>query len=77
MGNDRKFQDVLRDLAPPKEQGKVEGFFNSAENAGKLGSLVEDIRNAMMEYQVCTSSYYSFLRCPTSVSDVTAARDLR
>ena len=48
----RKLEDVCRDLAPLEEQGKVEGFFNNFENAGKLSGLVEDIRDAMMEYQV-------------------------
>ena len=52
----RKLQDVGRDLVPLKKQGKVEGFFNNAENAGKLGGLVEEIRDAMMEYQVCGST---------------------
>ena len=46
-------QGVLRDLNPLEEEGKVEGFFNNAENAGKLGDLVEDIRDVMMDYQVC------------------------
>ena len=36
-----------------EEQGKVEGFFNNVENADRLGGLVEDIRDAMIEYQVC------------------------
>ena len=45
-------EDVGRDLVALEKQGKVEGFFNNAENAGKLSSLVEDIRDAMMEYQV-------------------------
>ena len=45
-----------RDLVPLKKQGKVEGFFNNSENAGKLSSLVEDIRDAMMEYQVYSSA---------------------
>jgi len=35
------------------EQGKIEGFYKNVDNAGKLGGLVEDIRDAMMEYQVC------------------------
>ena len=52
----RKLRDVGRDLVPLKKQGKVEGFFNNAENAGKLGGLVEEIRDAMMEYQVCGST---------------------
>ena len=52
----RKLQGVLRDLALLEEEGKVEGFFNNAENAGKLGDLVEDVRDAMMDYQVCVLS---------------------
>ena len=35
------------------EQGKAEGFFNNVENADKLGGLVEDVRDAIMDYQVC------------------------
>ena len=48
----RKLQDVRRDLTPLEEQGKVEGLFNNTENSGRLGGLVEDIRDAIMEYQV-------------------------
>ena len=48
----RKLKEVDRELVLLEKQGKVEGFFNNAENAGKLSSLVEDIRDAMMEYQV-------------------------
>ena len=51
----RKLKDVGRELVPLEKQGKVEGFFNNTENAGKLSSLVEDIRDAMMEYQVHAS----------------------
>ena len=53
MGISRKLEDVRRDLARLAEQGKVEGFFNNVQNVDKLGSMVEDIRDAMMEYQVC------------------------
>ena len=60
MGISRKLEDAHRDLTPLKEQGPVEGFFKNVVNAGKLGSLVEGIRDAMMEYQVCESGY-SFL----------------
>ena len=52
----RKLKDVGRDLVPLKKQGKIEGFFNNAENAGKLSGLVEGIRDAMMEYQVYGST---------------------
>ena len=37
------------------QQGKVAGFFNDVRNADKLASLAEDIRNAMIDYQVCPS----------------------
>ena len=56
----RKLDGVLRGLAPLEKQGKAEGFFNNAENAGKLGGLVEDIRDAMLEYQVCCSTFHFF-----------------
>ena len=46
-------QEVLQDLGPLEKQGKVEGFFKNTENAAQLGGLVEGIRDAMMEYQVC------------------------
>ena len=55
----RKLQEVLRGLAPLEKQGKVEGFFNNTENAAQLGGLVEGIRDAMMEYQVCVSNSLS------------------
>lgn len=45
--------DVHRELEPLAKQGKVEGFFNNIKNADKLGGLVESVRNAVMDYQVC------------------------
>ena len=72
----RKLQDVLRDLAPLKRQGKVEGFFNNTENAAQLGGLVEGIRDAMMEYQVC-GSYYSSPPRLIFLSDIAATGNLR
>ena len=51
-------QDVGRDLLQLEKQGKVEGFFNNAENSAKLSGFVEEIRDAMLEYQVCGSAAY-------------------
>ena len=48
----RKLEDINRDLATLGEQGKTKGFFNNVENAEKLSGLVEDVRDAMMDYQV-------------------------
>jgi len=56
---DRKLQDVLQDLAILQEQGKIEGFVKNAENASRLGGLVDEIRDTMMEYQVRASNYSS------------------
>ena len=55
------------------EQGKAQGFFNNVKNADRLGGLVEDIRDAMMEYLVCVSRY-SLLLCLMSALDFVAAR---
>ena len=52
----RKLEDVRQELALLGEQGKTKGFFNNVENAEKLGGLVEDVRDVMMDYQVCTSN---------------------
>ena len=76
MGICRKFQEVLQDLGPLEKQGPVEGFFNNTENAIQLGSLVESIRDAMMEYQVCTSNS-PFPPCLTLSPDFVATRDLQ
>ena len=66
MGIGRKLEDIRQDLALLGEQGKTKGFFNNVENADKLGGLVEDVRDAMMDYQVGIASYdlpFSCLNC--------------
>ena len=47
---------MLRELKPLVTQGTIQGFFNNTENADKLGGLVEDIHDAIMDYQVCSQS---------------------
>jgi len=59
MRTARNLLGVCQDLATLKEEGKVEGFVNNVQNADKLGGLVEDIRNGMMEYHVCITNYPS------------------
>ena len=68
MGTARKLLGVCQDIATLEEQGKVEGFVNNVRNADKLGSLVEDIRDGMMEYQVCIH------KLPTSSTSDTRTR---
>jgi len=56
----RKLEEILSELKPLVDQGKVAGFFLNVENSGKLGGLTEDVRDAMMEYQVCICTYLIF-----------------
>ena len=59
-GVGRKLEEIRRELVLLGEQGKTKGFFNNAENAEKLVGLVEDLRDVMMDYQVCSLSNVSF-----------------
>ena len=56
MVTGRKLDNIRQDLALLGEQGKTKGFFNNIENADKLGGLVEDLRDTIMDYQVCIAS---------------------
>jgi len=49
----RKLDNILQDLIPLVKRGKVTRFLNGAEDTDKLSGLVDDIRDAMMDYQVC------------------------
>ena len=53
MGAVRKLENIHQELKPLEKQAWAEGFFNNIKNADKLGGLVEDIRDAVMHYQVC------------------------
>ena len=52
MGTTRKLEDVHQDLARLAEQGKTVGFLANIENTQRINDLVEDIREAMLDYQV-------------------------
>jgi len=69
--------DVHRDLTLVAEQGKVEGFFNNVQNVDKLGDMVEDIRDAMMEYQVCIRKRSISSTSDDFATDFVTARYLR
>jgi hypothetical protein len=43
-------------LVPLAQRGTVARFLKSAEDAEKIGGFIEDIRDAMMEYQVRSQS---------------------
>ena len=49
----------MEELKPLVDRGGIEECFKNVENADKLGGLVEDIRDAIMEYQVCLEIVHS------------------
>ena len=49
----RKLEDVHRGLTLPLEQEKIVEFLTNTENARRINGLVEDIHEALMDYQVC------------------------
>jgi len=71
----RKLGDVHQDLVPLAEQGNIVGFLTSAENVQRINGLVEDIREALMDYQVCVLNYLP-PPCSTLVLDLVATRYL-
>ena len=62
MRIERKLEDIHQELALLGEQSKTKGFFNNVENAEKLGGLVEDLRDIIMDYQVRAPNSLSFFR---------------
>ena len=51
----RLLEDVSVNLKPFAELGKVGASLNNAGNGNRLRGILEGIRDAIMEYQVCTS----------------------
>ena len=51
----RKLEGVREVLDPIATQKNIVQFLSNAENAQKLNGLVDDIREAVMDYQVRTS----------------------
>jgi len=49
----RKLENIYQDLTLPAEQGEAMRFLANTENAERINSLVEDIQEALMNYQVC------------------------
>jgi len=73
VGIVRKLEDVDQELALLAGQGKVVEFLANTENAQRINGLVEDIREVMMDYQVCASNtlFFPYL---INVLDLVATR---
>lgn len=76
MGIPRKLKDVRRGLTIPSEQGKLVGFLANADNAQRINGLVEDLRETLMDYQVCILNC-SFSTASNPVSDFITAGYIR
>ena len=72
----RKLEEIFQELDLLAGQGKTAGFLANSETAQRISGLVEDVRQAMMDYQVCASTRSFLLLCLTNVLDVIAARYL-
>ena len=59
MRIDRRLGDVHQDLTTLAKQGNIVEFLASAENVQRINGLVEDIREVMMDYQVCVKQFIS------------------
>ena len=56
----------------------IKGSSNNIGNVTKLGGLLEDVRDAMMEYQVCMSlDYHAMSLCSMSEPDFIRTRHLQ
>ena len=55
MGIARRLEDVRQALDLMTTQKDIAQFLSNTENAQKLNDLVDDIREAVMDYQVRTS----------------------
>ena len=83
MGIARRLGGIGRALNQMAAEKDVARFLNNADNAQKLNDLVEDIREAVMDYQVRTSkglaliasNVYSRLPC-SETSTTTPVKSL-
>ena len=49
----RNLKAALEKLDPIVEQSNIVAFLNNPDQAGMVTSLIEDIRDAIIDYQVC------------------------
>ena len=65
----RKLEGVRHALDLMAAQKDIARFLSNTENAQKLNDLVDDIREAVMDYQVRTESRAAALIVSNSISD--------
>ena len=73
MAVSRELEEICRAMNSMTTEDDLADFLNNPENAQRLNGLVEDIRYALMDYQVCIPKH-SLLSGLTSASDFAATR---
>ena len=58
----RKLEEIHQELDPLAGQGEIAAFLVNVESAQRIGGIVEDIRQVMMDYQVCALALLFFRR---------------
>ena len=69
-------KEVEQDIDPITTRNDLADFLSNPENAQRIDCLVEDIRYALMEYQVCVPKALSLIVLTTALGFV-ATRHLR
>ena len=51
----RRLKNIHQGITLPAEQEKIMEFLTNTKNVQRINGLVEDIHEALMDYQVCMS----------------------
>ena len=57
----RKLEEVIREMNSITTQFDLVDFLNDPDNAQRVDGLVEDVRYALMDYQVCAPERLALL----------------
>jgi len=71
----RKLEGICQSLTLPGDQGDLVKFLANPKNIQRINGLIEDIYEALMDYQVCKLNY-PFCTCLTFMLDIIATRYL-
>ena len=72
----RKLEEIHQELDLLTGQGKTAGFLANAESAQRISGMVENIRQVVIDYQVCALTRSFLLSCLTNAPGFIAARYL-
>jgi hypothetical protein len=76
MGIPRKLKEISQALDSVTTRNDLAQFLNDADNGQKLNDLVEDLRDALMSYQVCIPRTHGLI-ASNNTADLVTTRYLR